>query len=360
MNAELFTITDLKRAVQSGRVEASLHVQVESVERKETSSQKPYFKLVFADAGAKLTLNAWSDSPAFPQCEGLARGAFVEITGEFAHNGSFGLEAKRWTCHPLDDAGRDALLGGSEELRERQQRDFEFIVQTVDALADPRLRALCSVFLADFGDRFRRAAAARDYHHARRGGLVEHTAQMMRSAGAICGVYPNLNRDLLLAGILFHDCGKLWENAMPDSGFTMGYDERGELLGHISIGLEVVNGLWRKLQAGEEFQSWKTLEPTSEDVRFHLLHLIVAHHGEKQFGSPVEPKTPEAQALHYIDNLDAKMEMFAGGYAKAPLLAPRVYERVRPLPGNLIASLPKFDAPTELPVQKEESAKNAK
>jgi 3'-5' exoribonuclease len=347
MEAELFTIADLKRAAQTGRVEARVHAQLESIEQKETSAQKPFFKLVFADAESKFTLNAWSDSPMFAQCEGLSRGGFFEVAGEFAHNGNFGLEAKRWTLRPLDERERDALLGGSDSLRERQHADFDFIVKSVEAIADPRLRALGNAFLADYGTRFRRTAAARDYHHARRGGLVEHTAQMMRSAIAIQSAYPQLNRDLLLAGILFHDCGKLWENALPESGFTMGYDERGELLGHIAIGVEVVNGLWRKLLASEEFESWKALDPVSEDVRFHLLHLILSHHGEKQFGSPVDPKTPEAQALHYIDNLDAKMEMFSAGYAKAAPLAPRIFERVRPLPGNLVLPLQKFEPPAE-------------
>ena len=106
------------------------------------------------------------------------------------------------------------------------------------AISDPRLRALCEAFLNEWGDRFQRSAAARNYHHARRGGLVEHTAQMMRLAEKIAPLYPALNFDLLRAGILFHDSGKLWENHLPDTGFTMPFDERGELIGHISIGLE--------------------------------------------------------------------------------------------------------------------------
>src|SRR5205085_2555337 len=136
-------------------------------------------------------------------------------------------------------------------------------------------------------------------------GLVEHVAQMMRLAMAIQPLYSQLNLDLLIAGVLFHDAGKLWENHLPETGFTMGYDERGELMGHISIGLELVNSIWRKLQTEENTRAWNSLKPASEDVRMHLLHLIGAHHGEPQFGSPVSPKTPEAMALNYIDNLDA-------------------------------------------------------
>src|SRR5207248_1720321 len=135
--------------------------------------------------------------------------------------------------------------------------DSAFITQTLAAISDPRLRGICQLFLKDFGERFRRTAAARNYHHARRGGLVEHTAQMMRVAQALCPLYPQLNLDLLLAGILFHDSGKLWENHLPEDGFTMGFDERGELMGHISIGLELVNSLWRKLQTEENGRAWE-------------------------------------------------------------------------------------------------------
>jgi 3'-5' exoribonuclease len=158
-------------------------------------------------------------------------------------------------------------------------------------------------------------------------------------------LYPQLNLDLLIAGILFHDSGKLWENQFAENGFVMAYDEIGELMGHISIGLELVNSLWRRLSA-EQAEEWRNLAPASEDVRMHLLHLIGSHHGEMQFGSPVFPKTPEAMALHYIDNLDARLEMFAAGYATAKPLADRIFERARPLPGNLVKSLEKFQPAT--------------
>jgi 3'-5' exoribonuclease len=242
---------------------------------------------------------------------------------------------------PLTEQEKNELLQGPLDLREKQATDFQLVRESVAEITDPRLRALAEAFLAEWGDRFRRTAAARNYHHARRGGLVEHTAQMMRVAKGIAPLYPELNLDLLLAGILFHDSGKLWENALPENGFVMNYDELGELMGHISIGLELVNALWKKLSV-EKADAWKNLTPASEDVRMHLLHLIGAHHGELEFGSPVAPKTPEAMALHYIDNLDARLEMFAAGYTTAKPLAARIFDRVRPLPGNLVKSLEKF------------------
>ena len=125
----------------------------------------------------------------------------------------------------------------------------------------------------------------------------------------------------------------------------MDYDERGELIGHISIGLELVNSLWRKIST-DNGEKWKSLTPPSEDVRLHLLHLIGAHHGEQQFGSPVVPKTPEAMALNYIDNLDARLEMFDAGYLTAKPVAERIFERVWPLPGKLVKSLGVFQSST--------------
>ena len=230
-------------------------------------------------------------------------------------------------------------MGGPAHIRERQAADYKYIIDRVEAMGDPRLRALSELFLKDWGERMKRTAAARNYHHARRGGLVEHVAGMLRSADCISSVYTSLHPDLLAAGVLFHDCGKLWENVMPENGFAMPYSETGELLGHINIGIEFVNSLWRKL----DLTQWAGLDPQNEEVRLHLLHLIASHHGELEFGSPVYPKTPEACALHHIDNLDAKLEMMFSGYATANLLAPNVYERVRPLPGNLVRPLPRFD-----------------
>jgi 3'-5' exoribonuclease len=337
----LMTLSEIRRAAQSDPVEGRVHVQVEAATPKLTREQQPYCELSLADARDRMTLRVWSDHPAYKSCSALKGEEFIELTGEFHSHSQYGLEARKWTVRPLTEQEKNGLLQGPADLRAQQKADSDFIAQTVKTIVDPRLRALSEAFLSEFGERFRRTAAARNYHHARRGGLVEHTAQMMRVAKSIGPLYPDLNVDLLVAGVLFHDCGKLWENQLPESGFVMGYDERGELVGHISIGLELVNSLWRKLSA-DNADAWKNLMPASEDVRLHLLHLIGAHHGEQQFGSPVNPKTPEAMALHYIDNLDARLEMFFAGYLTAKPLADRIFDRVRPLPGNLVKSLEKF------------------
>ena len=120
---------------------------------------------------------------------------------------------------------------------------------------------------------------------------------------------------------------------MPD-GFIMPYDERGELLGHITIGIELVNRLWRDMLETSEAADWLALDPPTEDVRLHLLHLIASHHGELQFGSPVYPKTPEAIVLHHVDNIDAKLEMFAEGYASLDAARQKHPRTSPPAPGQ--------------------------
>ena len=334
------TLSEIRRAAQNGAVTARVHVQVESATPKVTREQKPYCELGLADACDRMTLRVWSDHPAYKACSALTNESFIELAGDF-QSSQFGLDAQKWTVRPLTQQEQNELLQGPAELRAKQEADWKFILDSIATVTDPRLRALCDAFIKEFNERFRRTAAARRNHHARRGGLVEHTAQMMRLARAIAPLYPQLNADLLIAGVLFHDSGKIWENHYSENGFVMDYDERGELVGHISIGLELVNTLWRKLSA-ENSETWKNLKPPSEDVRLHLMHVIGAHHGEQQFGSPVDPKTPEAMALHYIDNLDARLEMFAAGYLTAKPLSDKIFERVWPLPGKLVRSLEIF------------------
>ncbi|HEY3600507.1 MAG TPA: HD domain-containing protein [Chthoniobacterales bacterium] len=342
---ELLTLQKIREAVSRGPSEARVHVQLETVASKLTREQKPYCELTLADAGDRMTLRVWSDHPNYKACDSMESGDFVEIIGEFYQHQQYGLDVRRWTTRRLTADEQAQLLQGPPELRARQTADWDSIVVATAAIRDPRLQALCAEFVAQHGARFRNTAGARTYHHARRGGLVEHTAQMMRVASALAPLYPNLNLDLLIAGILFHDAGKLWENYLPESGFSMPYDELGEMVGHIGIGMELVNSLWRKILAEERARSWSDLHPASDDVRIHLLHLIAAHHGEMQLGSPVYPKTPEAIVLHYIDNLDARVEMIFAGYPVAKPLANRVFERVRPLPANLVKALEKFSGP---------------
>ena len=338
------TIAAIKQ--QSGEIPiiAAIHAQLQSRTIRTTKGGKPYFELVFADSTGNFTLKIWSDSPIYDAAESLADGSILRLEAEWTQN-TYGVNPSNLAWHRLDESAIADFLAGDPETRYKQEADYADIQSLCTSIRDPRLHRLCAHFLTHMGDRFRRTAAAKKNHHARRGGLVEHVAQMMRSAAALCPVYPRLNRDLMLTGVLLHDCGKLWENSYPEDGFAQIHSLHGEMLGHIPLGIELVNKLWNDLLATPEAEPWKSIKPSAEATRLHLLHLIGSHHGQYEFGSPVLPRTPEAFALHYIDNLDAKMEMVYDAYAQSTEIAPGIYDRVFPLPTNLVKPLAHFASP---------------
>lgn len=338
MRMETLTIAQLKELAGESPMYAEVDVQLQAKQSKVTRAQKPYWELSFADSTGHFALKIWEDRPLFAVAQEWLEGVIVRLTAKWTQT-QYGLEANDVSARGLNKEERALFLTGDPELQYKQQNDWQEIVKSCEDLQDPRLRLLTQMFFDKFGDIFRRSAAAKRNHHARRGGLVEHVAQMVRAAKALCTVYPEWNRDLLLTGIVFHDCGKLWENSYPREGFTQIHNMRGEMLGHIPIGIEVANAIWREMMDREEAQKWLTMEPHSEDVRLHLLHLIASHHGQYEFGSPTLPRTPEAFALHFIDNIDAKMEMIKEAYSHATQLAPNIYEKQFPLPANLVTPL---------------------
>jgi 3'-5' exoribonuclease len=341
---DLLTLTQLRQVANQSPQPYRIHAQLESRLEKTTSAGSPFFEVKLVDAGDSLLWRVFDNNPQFHDVAKLARNAFIQLAGQWV-DGKYGLEPRQVQMRALSDAEATTLLHGDPDLAARQQADYADIVAFIESIRDPRLLKLCSVFLERLGERFRRTGAARKNHHARRGGLVEHVAQMMRCAAAVAGVYPHLNRDLMIAGVLFHDCGKLWENAYAESGFTMPYNLTAEMLGHIPLGLELVNKLWRELMDSPEAATWTLIEPASESVRLHLLHLIAAHHGTLEFGSPVLPKTPEAIALHHVDNIDAKFEMFRRAYETGKELGPGIIEKFSPWPVNIVAPLPTVNLP---------------
>jgi len=336
------TISRLKSESGEQGLAAKFDAQLQANQLKQTRTGKPYLELTFVDATGQLMLKVWNNHPQYTHLEALKMGTFTRVEGEWTKN-QYGMDAKSWTLRPLNQGEKADFLAGDLETKKRQDADWAYISKMMDGLTEPRLKALAKIFIEQFEERFRRAAAARKNHHARRGGLVEHTAQMMRGATGMCTAYPDLNKDLMLVGILFHDCGKMWENCYTEDSFAQSVELRGELLGHINIGMEIVNKLWRDLMDEPENRDWIEEEVPSEHVRLHLLHLIASHHGQYEFGSPVLPKTPEAHGLHHIDNFDAKYEMLKGAYESGSLMAPGIYDRVFPLPSNAVDPLPVTD-----------------
>ncbi|HRI88928.1 MAG TPA: HD domain-containing protein, partial [Candidatus Hydrogenedentes bacterium] len=143
--------------------------------------------------------------------------------------------------------------------------------------------------------RFSAAAAGKKWHHAYRGGLLQHCTELARLAAAVSEIFPRLDRDVLLAGVLVHDIGKLEEMSQD---MFVDYTTAGKLLGHLAIGAEMVQ------------QRIATIPDFPESLRLQVLHCVWSHHGEMVNGSPVVPKTVEALVLYHIDNLDAQTDAF--------------------------------------------------
>jgi 3'-5' exoribonuclease len=173
---------------------------------------------------------------------------------------------------------------------------------TLTRVSNPHLRALAECFLIDqeFVRCFSRAPAGTRNHHSYVGGLLEHVVNMLDVAERILPLYPRLDRDLLLMGIFLHDIGKVRELSYER---VFGYTDEGQLVGHLVIGVQMLTD---KVQQVPDL----TGEPFPAELLLRLEHMIVSHHGSYEFGSPKLPMTPEAIALHHLDNLDAKVHTF--------------------------------------------------
>jgi 3'-5' exoribonuclease len=169
-------------------------------------------------------------------------------------------------------------------------------------LGNPHLKALVECFLMDdeFLRGFCQAPAGIRNHHAYLGGLLEHVVTLLDAAERILPLYPELDRDLLLAGIFLHDIGKVRELSF---GKAFAYTDEGQLVGHLIIGVEM---LMEKAAKVPDL----TGEPFPPELLLRLKHMILSHHGSYEFGSPRLPMTPEAIALHHLDNFDAKVHSF--------------------------------------------------
>ena len=175
---------------------------------------------------------------------------------------------------------------------------FEDIKKIVSQVKNPQLKALAGAFLndADLMEKFQKAPAAIKMHHNYIGGLLEHTHNMLRVANAILPLYPEVQADMVLAGIFLHDIGKT-EELSYDMAFS--YTDSGQLIGHISKSLVMIN------QKADELRSKGT--QIDQAVLDAIGHIILSHHGQYDFGSPKLPATAEAFMVYYIDDLDAKM-----------------------------------------------------
>ena len=264
-----------------------------------TSKGALYIACTLGDKTGKVNARMWQASEAI--FRSMPVDGFIQVKGRTEnYKGQLQLiiDALRpRKAEKIDLADFLACAAGDPEQM------WAELLAIVREIKNRPLRMLIKKFIEDreLVDAFKRAPAAMEMHQAYIGGLLEHTLQVARSAKAIVPLYPELNPGLLLAGVFLHDIGKTAE-LTSDLGFR--YTDQGQLVGHITLA-----AIW--VQQAADAISAETGEPFPQKTIDLLQHLILSHHGCHEYGSPKLPMIPEAAALHYLDNLDAKMHMFA-------------------------------------------------
>jgi 3'-5' exoribonuclease len=273
---------------------------VVSKQVKPKKSGEPYLALTLGDRGGHIEAKMWDNVE--DALDAFEQDDFVKIKGLLnKYKNRFQI-----TIHKIRRLG-DSEVDFSDYLP-KTTKDIDELWNTlagfIASFQNAHLKALVESFMADPGiaEAYRIAPAAKTLHHAYIGGLLDHVVSLCRSCDLISRNYPQIDRDLLLTGAFLHDIGKIHELTYNRS-FT--YSTRGQLLGHMVIELEMLQA---KLALIPGFP---------DELKTLVEHLIISHHGQYEFGSPKLPMFPEALMLHYLDDLDSKMESMRAHFERA-------------------------------------------
>lgn len=278
----------------NGRTFASVLV-IKRLAAKTASNGNPFYTLELGDRHGSFSCTVFSDNPGFEVIRGAGEGAVLRVEGRIDfYQGRLSPRLTKAAALAEADLGAPGLI---ESLVEVAPEDSEALWQElngfVDGIGHAELRATVRGVFEEIGDAFRWAPAAVAMHHAYRHGLLEHTTHMARAGRALLPVYPEVDADLAMAGILLHDTGKAIEY---EGTLATRKSRRGILQGHVVLGYQLARkaGIRAKLDSSR-------LE--------RLEHIVLSHQGEPEWGAAVYAATPEAVFVSMIDNLDAKMGM---------------------------------------------------
>lgn len=269
-------------------------VLVNSMTKGVTTKGATYLSFVFQDKTGNIDAKYWS--PSANEVATLKPGMILEVDGEvLSYNKQLQMKVNGVKVIDRSSIDLNDFIKEGEIPRSELKKN---ITSVIDSFENQTLKTLIIKVMEQYELDFYNYPAAAKIHHDFVGGLATHVWGMMKLALSICEIYPSLNKELLITGVILHDIGKCKELSGP---VITEYTVEGKLLGHISIMQAVVaqvakdNGL-----EGEE--------------AILVRHMILSHHGEYEYGSPILPMIPEAEILHYIDNIDARMNVFSKIY----------------------------------------------
>jgi 3'-5' exoribonuclease len=274
---------------------------VSSKQIKPKKSGDIYLSLVLCDRTGQLEAKMWDNVADAVDC--FEQDDFLKVRGLInKYSNRYQL-----TIHKVRRM-EEAEVEYSDYLP-KTDKDVDALWRTVGeyiaSFQNEYLKALLEAFMGDpqIAEAYRQAPAAKSLHHAFIGGLLDHVVSLMKLCETVAPLYPQINRDLLLTGAFLHDIGKIYELNYQKS---FSYTTKGQLLGHMIIELEMLH---EKI----------TLVPNfPPELKILIEHLIISHHGKYEFGSPKLPMFPEALMLHYLDDLDSKMESMRSHFEREP------------------------------------------
>ena len=256
--------------------------------QRTSSNGSKFLDMTLCDISSEVNAKMWDSYTPAPNVADVlrVRGAMTE------YNGRPQLRVDKMRVATADDDYDMSALAPCAPQPASEMLDY--ILNRVDAFKDPELKALVLTRLEECGDKLNYYPAASKLHHAERSGLLHHVSTMLRMAGYVCEVYPTLDADLLAAGVILHDLCKITEMAADEIGMVSDYTAEGMLVGHL------VQGVAELARCGRELG-------VRAETMLLLEHMILSHHDLPEFGSPKKPMFPEAEVLHVLDVLDARM-----------------------------------------------------
>lgn len=255
-----------------------------------TKAGKTYYSLTLQDKTGTLDAKVWDLSAGIDHFESME---YIHIDGQVtSFQNALQLNAKRIRRSQEGEYDPSDFMPVTEKNIDEM---YQTLLEYIDSMSNPYIKKLAESFFKedkDFAARFKKHSAAKSVHHGFVGGLLEHTLSVVNICNYIAEHYP-MNRDLLIVCAMFHDIGKLEElSPFPENDYT----DQGQLLGHIMIGSQQISA------------KIATIPGFPKKLASEIIHCILAHHGEMEYGSPKKPATMEALALYHADDMDAKLQ----------------------------------------------------